>query len=60
MVQWAEGTRWHSNMTGEGAISFYSLEIKQTGNSGSARSLTSSWGQYDDEANQAARLKIQH
>lgn len=54
MVQWAQGTRWHSSMTGEGTISFYSLEIKQTGDGGSAQGLTSYWGQYDDEANQAA------
>lgn len=54
MVQWAQGTRWHSSMTGEGTISFYSLEIKQTGDGGSAQGLTSYWGQYGDEANQAA------
>lgn len=54
MVQWAQGTRWHSSMTGEGTISFYSLEIKQTGDGGSAQGLTSYGGQYDDEANQAA------
>lgn len=54
MVQWAQGTRWHSSMTGEGTISFYSLEIKQTGDGGSAQGLTSYWGQYDDQANQAA------
>lgn len=41
-------------MTGEGTISFYSLEIKQTGDGGSAQGLTSSSGQYDDEASQAA------
>lgn len=41
-------------MTGEGTISFYSLEIKQTGDGGSAQGLTSYWGQYDDQANQAA------
>lgn len=41
-------------MTGEGTISFYSLEIKQTGDGGSAQGLTSYWGQYGDETNQAA------
>lgn len=54
MVQWAQRTRWHSSMTGEETISFYSLEIKQTGDGGTAQGLTSHWGQHDEEATEAA------
>lgn len=41
-------------MSGEGTISFYSLEIKQAGDGGTAQGLTSHWGQYDEEATEAA------
>lgn len=41
-------------MTGEGTISFYSLEIKQTGDGGTAQGLTSHRGQDDEEATEAA------
>lgn len=37
-------------MTGEGTISFYSLEIKQTGDGGSGPGLRSDLGQDDDSA----------
>lgn len=41
-------------MTGEGTISFYSLEIKQTGDGGTAQGLTSHRGRYDEGATEAA------
>lgn len=41
-------------MTGEGTISFYSLEIKQSGDGGTAQGLTSHRGHDDEEATEAA------